>query len=175
MIIHRLRAFRVAGSAAALAALVGATGIALAGAVAWGLVALLFHVQLSVLGVLIGAGVGATVARFRPGDLATIIAGAVLAVVGCAFGTLLGEVFYLLSQHSALPDILAHLNLVLRSFPRNVGVLGLLFYAIAAFVAIWLPWRARERPEAASTGAVAAASPETTAAASGETETQPAG
>jgi hypothetical protein len=192
MIAFRLSSLRLVGPAAVAAALAGATGIALAGAVVWGLVGLLFHVQLSVLGVLIGAGIGATVARFRPVRLATIIAGAVLAVAGCAFGTVLGEVFYLLNQHVALSDILANLNVLMRSFPRNVGVLGVIFYAIAAFAAIWLPWRTRGRAAPASTaaadpaGAAAPSLPDvapaaaTTAAPSeaataAETETPPAG
>jgi hypothetical protein len=156
MFVFRLSSFRLAGPGAIAAALAGATGIALAGALLWGLVGLLFHVQLSVLGVLIGAGVGATVARFRPVHLATMIAGGVLAVAGCAIGTVLGEVFYLLSQHVALSDILGHLNLLLRSFPRNVGVLGVLFYAIAAFAAVWLPWRTRAHMAAPAADAAAA-------------------
>jgi hypothetical protein len=145
-----------------MVALASATVIALVGAVVWGLVGLAFHIQLSVLGVLIGAGVGVAVARFRPVRLATIIAGAVLAVAGCAFGTLLGEVFYLLSQHVALSDIMAHLNVLMRSFPRNVGILGVVFYAIAAFAAIWMPQRVR-----ASAGASAAAPVADTAAGPG--------
>lgn len=189
MTVFRLSSLRVVGPAAVAAALGGAIGIALAGAIVWGLVGLLFHVQLSVLGVLIGAGIGTTVARFRPLRLATIIAGAVLAVAGCAFGTVLGEVFYLLSQHVALSDILGHLNVLMRSFPRNVGVLGVIFYAIAAFAAIWLPWRARGRAtqspaSTASADLAAAAAPALSdtapaappeAAASSETEAPPAG
>jgi hypothetical protein len=181
MIAFRLSSFRLVGPAAVAAALAGATGIALAGAVAWGLVGLLFHIQLSVLGVLIGAGIGATVARFRPVHLASIIAGAVLAVAGCAFGTVLGEVFYLLSQHVTLSDILAHLNVLMRSFPRNVGVLGVIFYAVAASAAIWLPWRARRRAAPSSADAAPAdTAPADTAsdaapATAGEAETRPAG
>jgi hypothetical protein len=166
MIVFRLSSFRLVGPAAVAAALASATGVALAGAVVWGLVGLLFHVQLSVLGVLIGAGIGTTVGRFRPVRLATIVAGAVLAVAGCALGTVLGEVFYLLDQHVTLSDILANLNLLMRSFPRNVGVLGVLFYAIAAFAAVWLPWRARASAgaPAASTAAADTAGADTAAA-----------
>jgi hypothetical protein len=127
------------------AALGSALGVALAGSVLWGLIALLLHIQLALLGVLIGAGVGAVVARFRPGHMPTIIAGAVIAVAGCAFGTLLGEVFYLLNQQRTMAEILGHLNAVFKAYPGNVGGLGWLFFAIAAFTAIRVPLNSRRR------------------------------
>jgi hypothetical protein len=129
------------GRPSTLAALGAALGVAIAGAVLWGLVALVIHRQLSLIGLLIGAGVGAMVARYRPGHVPTIAAGAVIAVAGCALGTLLGQVFNLLNAQVSLSDILGHLNLVFREFPGNVGVLGVLFYLLAAYAAIRVPLR----------------------------------
>jgi hypothetical protein len=126
-------------------ALAGAVGVALAGAVVWGLVAMLIHKQLSLLGLAIGVAVGRVVARFRAGHLPTIIAGAVIAVAGCALGTFLGQVFLLLNQGSSLSDILSNLSALLRDYPTNVGALGLLFYAIAAYGAIRVPLRTQRR------------------------------
>jgi hypothetical protein len=131
-----------------LAALGASAGIALAGAVVWGLVALLFHLQLSLIGLLIGAGVGLMVARFRPGHLPTIATGAVIAVVGCVLGTLLAMVFIALGQQVGLSFILGHLSLLLHDYPSNVGGLGLLFYAVAAYAAVRVPLRARRRAQA---------------------------
>lgn len=144
-------------------ALAGAAGVAIAGAVVWGLVALLIHKQLSLIGLAIGLGVGALVTRFRPAHLPTMIAGAVIAVVGCALGTLLGQIFLLLNSQVSLSRILGHLNLVLRAYPSNVGWLGVLFYALAAYGAIRVPMQASRRspqprqpsdPAAAADGAL---------------------
>jgi hypothetical protein len=127
-------------------ALAGAAGVAIAGAIVWGLVALLIHKQLSLIGLAIGLGVGAMVARFRPAHLPTMIAGAVIAIAGCALGTLLGQIFLLLSAQVSPGEILGHLNLVLRAYPSNVGWLGVLFYALAAYGAIRVPLRASRNP-----------------------------
>jgi hypothetical protein len=129
-----------------LVALAGAAGVAIAGAIVWGLVALLIHKQLSLIGLAIGLGVGALVARFRHAHLPTMIAGAVIAVAGCALGTLLGQIFLLLSAQVSPGEIFGHLNLVLRAYPSNVGWLGVLFYALAAYGAIRVPLRASRNP-----------------------------
>jgi hypothetical protein len=131
------------GRQSALLALGSAAGAALAGAVVWGLIALLVHRQLSLIGLAIGLAVGALVARFRPGHRPTIAAGAVVAVAGCALGTLLGQVFLLLSAQVSLPVIMSHLNLVLRAYPRNVGALGVGCYLIAGYAAVRVPLRGR--------------------------------
>jgi hypothetical protein len=147
MIFAGLSRVRVAtGTQSTLAALAAAVGVAIAGAVLWGLVALLIHRQLSLLGLLIGAGVGSMVARYRAGHLPTIIAGAVIAVAGCALGTLLGVVFTLLKAHVTISQILAHFSLVARSLsPGNLGLLGVLFYAVAAYAAIRVPLTGQRR------------------------------
>ncbi|MGO8959303.1 MAG: hypothetical protein ACLQFR_18335 [Streptosporangiaceae bacterium] len=119
-----------------------AIAVALAGAVLWGLVAMLFNLQLSLIGLLIGAGVGAVVAKYRPRHRPTIIAGAVIAVAGCALGTLLAMVFKAMKAHFALSFILAHLGGpygLLHFYPSNVGILGLLFWAVAAVAAVRIP------------------------------------
>jgi hypothetical protein len=133
------------GQLSTLAAYGAAVGIAFAGAVVWGLLALLLHKQFPLVGLVIGVSVGAVVARFSRGRLVTIVAGAVIAVAGCALGTLLGQIFVLLNAQDSLSLILGHLNLVLRAYPSNVGVLGLLFYAAAAGGAIRAPLRTRQR------------------------------
>lgn len=121
-----------------------AVGIAIIGAALWGLVAMLFKTQLSLFGLLIGGGVGLAVARYRGPHWPTVVAGAVIAVAGCALGTLLGLVFVLLDAGFSLPFVLGHLggpSGVLHYFPSSVGVLGLVFWAVAAFAAVWIPRR----------------------------------
>jgi hypothetical protein len=134
-----------------LAALMAALGVAAGGALAWGLLALAVHRQLLLLALAIGAGVGLMIARYRAGHLPTIIAGAVLAELGCAAGTLLGQVLRLLGQHVSLSVITSHFGAVLRAFPANVGWFGLLFYAVACVAAIRLPLQAA-RPAPATAG-----------------------
>jgi hypothetical protein len=147
MIFAGLGRVRVAtGRQSTLMALAAAVAVAIAGAAAWGLIALLIHRQLSLIGLLIGAGVGSMVARYRAGHLPTIVAGAVIAVAGCALGTLLGVVFTLLSDHFTMSQILSNLSVVARSIsPGNLGVLGVLFYALAAFAAIRVPLQSQRR------------------------------
>ncbi len=132
--------------------------VALAGAVLWGLVALIFNLQLSLIGLLIGLGVGAIVARYRAGHLPTIVAGAVIAVAGCALGTLLAMIFKLLNAQYSLSFILAHLggpSGLLHFYPSEVGLLGLLFWAVAAYTAIRIPLqRQRQAAVAAASAAM---------------------
>jgi hypothetical protein len=143
--LRRLAA-NTAGRPSSLLALLAAAGIATAGALLWGLVAMLFKTQLSLFGLLIGGGIGVAVARYRGAHWPTIAAGAVIAVAGCALGTLLGLVFVLLDSGVSLPFIVGHFggpSGLLHYYPGSVGVLGLLFWAIAAFAAIRIPLRAR--------------------------------
>ncbi len=121
---------------------------AVTGAVLWGLVALLIHRQLSLLGLLIGAAVGFAVARYRPGHLPTIVAGAVIAVAGSALGTFLAIVFSLLNASVSLGRIGSHLSVIWHGYPSAVGWLGLLFWLIAASAAVWVPLQ--NRPPAKS-------------------------
>jgi hypothetical protein len=131
-----------------LAALSLAAGAAVVGAAVWGLVALVIHRQLSLLSVLIGIAVGVAVTRYRPGHLPSIVAGAVIAVAGCALGTLLAIVFSLLDAQVSAHTIISKANVVARAYPSAVGWLGLLFWLLAAYPAIRLPLRAASRSPA---------------------------
>ena len=130
-----------------LAALGLAAGAAIVGALAWGLVALIIHRQLSLLSLLIGVGAGVAVARYRPGHLPSVVAGAVIAVAGCALGTLLAIVFSLLDAQVSMSAIVAHANVVASAYPRAVGWLGLLFWLIAAVTAVNIPLRSGRQRE----------------------------
>jgi hypothetical protein len=148
---------RAAGKTSTLLALGLAIAAAVAGAVLWGLVALLIHRQLSLIGLLIGLGAGSAVARYRPGHRPTIVAGAIIAVAGCALGTLLAIVFTLLDEQVTLSTIVSNINVILRGYPSAVGGLGLLFWLIAAFAAIRVPLRSqRAAPEQLAAGQFAA-------------------
>jgi len=136
-----------------LAALSLALAVAIAGAVLWGVAALVFHRQLSLLGLFIGAGVGVAVARYRPAHPPTIAAGAVIAIAGCALGTFLTMIFILLHAQVSLGTIAGHLNLVFRNYPNEVGGVGPVFWLIAALAAIRVPLSSqRAAAETATTG-----------------------
>ena len=116
--------------------------MALAGAVLWGLIAMLVKLQLALIGLLIGAGIGVVVARYRAGHRPTMIAGAVIAVAGCALGTFLAMVFQAMNAHFPLSFVLGHLSGphgLLHYYPANVGIIGLFFWAVAAYAAIRIP------------------------------------
>ncbi len=134
---------RPGGQAGTLLALSLAIAAAVAGAVLWGLVALLIHRQLSLIGLLIGFGAGSAVARYRPGHRPTIVAGAIIAVAGCALGTFLAIVFTLLDEQVSLSTIVKNLDVILHGYPSAVGGLGLLFWLIAAYAAIRVPLRSQ--------------------------------
>jgi hypothetical protein len=120
----------------------GSTGLALlaglaaavAGAFVWGLVAYLTKHQFSLVAVLLGVAVGYSAGRFRPGHAAVAAASAVLALLGCALGTFLAVVFADLGAGHRLGHVLGHLNAVTHAYPHSVGVLGLVFWLVAAFL-----------------------------------------
>jgi hypothetical protein len=142
-------AARPAGRASTVLALGLALASAVAGAVLWGLVALMIHRQLSLIGLLIGLGAGSAVARYRPGHRPTLIAGAVIAVGGCALGTFLAIVFTLLDSQVSLSTIVSNLSIILHGYPSAVGSIGLLFWLIAAYAAIRVPLRSQRAAAAA--------------------------
>jgi hypothetical protein len=115
-----------------------AAAAALAGALLWGLAAVVLNRQFLLGALLIGLGAGYSVARYRPGHWLTIGVAAVLTIGGCALGTLLAVVFVLLGKDS-LSAVLAHLDAVARIYPGAVGWLGLLFWILAAALAAWIP------------------------------------
>jgi hypothetical protein len=131
---------------ASLAAVALALACAVAGAVLWGLAAVVLGRQLLLAGLLIGIGAGYAVARLRPGHWPTITAGAVLTICGCALGTLLALIFVPLSDHVSAGTVLGHLGTVLRIYPSAVGWLGVTFWIAAAAVAVGMPLRRANRP-----------------------------
>ncbi len=116
-----------------LAVLAG-LGAAVAGALAWGLVAYLTKHQFSLVAVVIGVVVGHAVGKFRAGDPVAAAAGAVLALLGCALGAFLALVFTTLGAGIGLATILGHLNVLLSAYPHTVGILGVVFWLVAAYL-----------------------------------------
>jgi hypothetical protein len=115
-------------------AVLAGAGVAVAGAVVWGLIAYLTKYQLSLMAVFLGAAVGAVMFRVggRIRNPALAAAAGVLAILGCALGSLIAQILVLLSDGIPGSLIMSHLNLVLRAYPSSVGALGLFFWAIAA-------------------------------------------
>jgi MFS family permease len=121
-------------------ALVCGLGAAIGGAVVWALVAYISKHQFSIVAVLMGLAVGSAVARFRSRDLLAAVASAVLAVLGCAFGSFLALVFALAGAGVSVGSILGHLNLIIQAYPHSLGGLALLFWLIAAFIGFRIPF-----------------------------------
>jgi hypothetical protein len=117
----------------ALAVLAGLAA-AVAGAFAWGLVAYLTKHQFSLVAVVIGVAVGGAVGKFRAGDPVAAAASAVLALLGCALGAFLALVFTTLGAGIGLATILGHLNVLLSAYPHTVGILGVVFWLVAAYL-----------------------------------------
>ena len=151
---------RPAGRQSTVAAVAGAVGVAIAGAVVWGLVERLFNIQFSLISVAIGAGVGYMVARYRTGHMPTIIAGVVIAVLGCALGSFLALVFAVMSEGYTLGYIFSNLAAVIRLYPHTLGGLTLLFWLVAAYAAFRVPYQgqrmAARRAAAGGPGSAAA-------------------
>jgi hypothetical protein len=138
----------IAGSAAAAA-----------GAAVWAAAAYVTSDQFEFIAVLLGVGVGAAVTRAGGGPLRRLQAvGALLAVAGCALGTLIAMIAVLAGRYAiSLGVIFGHLGIVLRAYPGSVGWMGILFWVAAAAAAAWYParglagpagGRARRRPAA---------------------------
>jgi hypothetical protein len=108
--------------------------VAIACAFVWGVIAYATKYQLSIMAILVGLAVGTVMARIgRVRTPAFGVASAVLAVFGCALGSLVAEILVINRADGApLSLILAHLGDVFRVYPRGVGGLGFLFWAIAA-------------------------------------------
>jgi len=115
-------------------AVLAGIGVAIAGAVVWGLVAYVSKHQFSLLAIVLGYGVGAAVFRAggRNRNTGLAVAGAVLAVFGCALGSLLAEIMILRGHGVPLGLIMSHLDVVMQDYPSAVGGLGLFFWAVAA-------------------------------------------
>lgn len=111
---------------------------AIVGAVVWGLIAALARQEFSFVAVIIGLAVGGTIAAVRRGaaDVPLAVGSAVIAIAGCALGSLLGVVFVLLRHGVTGSEMLSHLNLVLQAWRSDLNALSVAFWAIAAFAAV---------------------------------------
>jgi hypothetical protein len=123
-----------AGGGSTPLALLAGVGAAVAGAFAWGVITYLTKHQFSLVAVLVGVAVGYAVGRFRPGQAGPAVASGVLALLGCAFGTFLALVFAALRAGSGLGHVLSHLNVIMNAYPHSVGILGIVFWLLAAFL-----------------------------------------
>ncbi len=128
-----------------MAVLAGA-GVAIVGALIWGVIAYATKYQFSVIAVLVGFAVGTVMARVGGARSTALgVASAVLAVAGCALGSLVAEILVILRHGVPMSAILADLNVVFRFYPSAVGGLGFVFWAFAALygyrVAMGMPMR----------------------------------
>ena len=123
-----------AGRGSTGVALLAGAAAAVACAFAWGLITYVTKHQFSLVAVLVGVAVGYAVGRFRPGQAATAVASGMLALLGCALGTFLALIFAALGAGSGLGHVLGHLNVIMRAYPHSVGVLGVVFWLLAAFL-----------------------------------------
>ena len=116
-------------SMAVLAGLV----VAIACAVVWGVIAYSTKYQFSIMAILVGFAVGTVMSRIgRVRTAAFGVASAVLAVFGCALGSLVAEILILNRHGAPLSVILSHLNAVFHYYPQSVGGLGFVFWVFAA-------------------------------------------
>lgn len=115
-------------------ALLAGAGAAVAGAFAWGLITYVTKRQFSLMAVLVGVAVGYAVRRFRPGQPGAAVASGVLALLGCALGTFLALIFAALGAGTGLGNVLGQLNVIMSAYPHSVGVLGVVFWVLAAFL-----------------------------------------
>jgi hypothetical protein len=115
-------------------AVLAGIGVAVAGALVWGLIAYLTKHQFSLMALLIGFAVATVVVRVAGGTrspgLGVICA--VLAVFGCALGSFVAEILVLLGHGVPASLIMANLNLVLKDYPSAVGGLGFVFWVFGA-------------------------------------------
>jgi len=126
-------------------ALSAGAGVALVGAVVWGLITYLTKHELSVLAVVLGLAVGTVVARIRPGDMTAAAGSAVISLLGAVLGTILVTVFVLVHAGIGLGTVLAHLGTVWSLTLKSVDFLGYLFWALAAFFGFRIPLQVARR------------------------------
>ena len=134
-------------------AILAGIGVAIAGSLLWGLIAYFTKYQFSLMALLMGFAVGTVVVRVAGGIRSPGLAAAcaVVAVLGCALGSLVAEILVLLGHGIPASLITAHLDLVLRAYPSSVGALGFAFWGLGAFygyrIAMGAPvWRRRTAP-----------------------------
>lgn len=107
--------------------------VAVASALVWGVIAYTTKYQFSLMAILVGLAVGTVMARIgRVKSPAFALISAALSVFGCALGSLVAEILVINRRGVPLTEIFAHLGVVLRFYPQNVGGLGFLFWVFAA-------------------------------------------
>ena len=134
------------GQGSIATAVAAGLGVAVVGSALWGLISYATQHQFSLLAVVIGLCVGTVmtrVSRVRNPTLA--IASAAIAVFGCALGSLVAEVLVFVRLGAPLGNVLSNPHIVFHYYPKAVGFLGFVFWAIAALygyrVAMGLPTR----------------------------------
>jgi hypothetical protein len=96
----------------------------------------LINIQFAYGAILIGFAVGATMRRH--GRIPAMgLASAVVALVGSALSSVVAYITSVVDhQHVPLSYVMGHLNLVFHYLPHYIGVLGFLFWVLAA----WIGW-----------------------------------
>jgi len=107
--------------------------VAIACAFVWGVISYATKYEFSIMAILVGLAVGTVMARIgRVRTPAFGVVSGLLAVFGCALGSLVAEILVINRHGVPLSFILAHLNVVFHFYPRDVGGLGFLFWVFAA-------------------------------------------
>lgn len=120
-------------------ALAAGSGVAVLGAIVWGLIIYLLKRDFSIIAVGLGLAVGTTIARMRPGDTVAAIGSAVISLLGAMLGAILAGVFILLSNGVPIASAIAHIGLVVSVVFKTEGFLGYMFWVIAAFFGFRIP------------------------------------
>jgi hypothetical protein len=141
-------------------------GAAVAGSIIWAAIAYLTRHEYSLVAILVGSMVGYTISRVRPGSAAAAVAGAALALLGCALGTFLALIFVAARAAGAVGTVLGHLNVIVHAYPHSVGGLGLVFWLMAVAIGFVYTlglrhdrWRPEPAAPAAGPGPVAEGAP----------------
>jgi hypothetical protein len=107
--------------------------VAIACAVVWGVISYATKYEFSIMALLVGLAVGAVMARIgRVRTPAFGVVSGLLAVLGCALGSLVAEILIINRHGIPLSFIFAHINVVFQDYPHYVGGLGFLFWVFAA-------------------------------------------
>src|SRR5215813_2550102 len=127
-------------------AVAAGAAVAIGCGLAWGLFSYTTKHEFSIVAILVGLAVGSVMARIgRIKSPGFAIAAALLAVAGCALGSLFAEILVLVRHGLSIGESLAHFNLIMQAYPRFVGALGFVFWALAALygyrLAMGMGWR----------------------------------
>ena len=118
-------------------AIAGGLSVAIAGAIAWALIAVVTKMELGIVAVAVGYGVGRTIRELGRGvDPLFGYVGAACALFGCLLGNLLGAIaFYAEARGIPFMDVLLGFDVALwsRLFGVTFQAMDLLFYGIAIY------------------------------------------